>query len=559
MFTHHNNKSILRSTKVYLLGVGILSLASTPASADDYVTQFEIAEFSVQPPTPVFKFQARVNQAKMPVGEAEFPEVLVQLKSGDTVLCQETYDNVRVSNSIINLSIGHTTSCAMEDIVAEYSDLQIQVCLGQGNCLKDIDLGTVPYAVKAAVAVEAQDASRAEQAAQAHYAHRITADRDLLTSAELGTGYYDFHTPAALPDPFQLPSVEHTTDAGTPAEYYGFAPMTTSDGYMSWTPITADDATDGESRNLSIALKDADTDTLEALTSLFLHAENVVAREDLVVLRDMQVGGRSQFHTGVYVGEPDFLAPNVPLPEEAEGFVCTADASFFGNVDFNGVVDFADAEVQGLSSVSLGATNIGSGSIHGSASGYTGNPDDPSDPLIHISEGSIGGQDIHEQSISGSATSSGTVHIETGSIGSADIADEAITGDQIADDAIDTRHIAYNAVTSSHIRDYAIFSNHIANDSIHPADLGFTRYLYALKDGQTRDVQHYYCSLVHNQTGNSTSNSEDCTLTVNTSSQWYDRGDTYLGSEYVLYSGGPDEPKWTFTATTDATCKWVCF
>ena len=173
------------------------ALAASPSLALDPDPTFQIAAKNIQRVPTSFKFQAAISQAKMPVGEAIFQTLIVNLKKGDQVMCSETFNDVQVRDSVLNLDIGKQMSCDMDAVMAEHSGLTFQVCIGGAeNCLKPVELGTVPYAVKANFAVQAQEAHTSDVSVQSHYAHRVTADRDLFESQNetLGAGYFDFYT-----------------------------------------------------------------------------------------------------------------------------------------------------------------------------------------------------------------------------------------------------------------------------------------------------------------------------------------------------------------------------
>ena len=81
-----------------------------------------------QPLSPVpalFKFQARVAQAKMPLPNAEFEQVFVKVLQGASdVLCVEQFRKVQVRDSVLNLEIGRNMSCDLGPTIAQNSDLQ---------------------------------------------------------------------------------------------------------------------------------------------------------------------------------------------------------------------------------------------------------------------------------------------------------------------------------------------------------------------------------------------------------------------------------------------------
>ena len=220
----------------------------------------EIEGAPIQKSPTTFKFQSRISQAKLPVGDATFPTVIVYLMRGNTKHCKETFYNVRVRDSVLNLDIGHTMSCQLDEIIAKYNSLSFQICIeSEENCLKPIALSTVPYAVKSTFAQQAQEAHTANTAAECHYAHRITADRNLFAANQIGKGYYDFHTP-------------HETDflfsqgQSVPDDNYR------DGGFILWTPVQSEDAI------LHLAAKGVDNDQAQQLDQLMMHSRRTTLR-----------------------------------------------------------------------------------------------------------------------------------------------------------------------------------------------------------------------------------------------------------------------------------------
>ena len=182
-----------------VLGLGSVARAQVPCDDAHPCT------FDIEPPTlaeidPTFRFQARLSQARLPVGDRPFERVVVRIERGAEVLCLEELSNIEVANSIIDLIIGENISCDLDQVLSENHELALRICLGgTHNCLRPLVLGTVPYAVKVSHAVQAQRAQRANLAGQAHWARRISADRDMLLHRQLGTGYFRASTPGAAP------------------------------------------------------------------------------------------------------------------------------------------------------------------------------------------------------------------------------------------------------------------------------------------------------------------------------------------------------------------------
>lgn len=274
----------LRRPSARLLpGLALATLLLAPSRADaqdvvcdntgDFPCSYQIKDLKLQKVPPVFKFQARVSQAKLPIGEGLFTTVYVKLLRGTEVLCSEQFQGVQVVDSVLNLEIGRNMSCELDEVMAENSDLAFQICPGDvNNCLKPVELGSAPYAVKASFASLAQQAHHANVAGQASYAHRVTADRDLLIRNVLGIGYFDFYTPVAakalelFPDPADFAAYENG-------------------GFLQWTPVK-----DRDAMHLSVVGKRHDSDQMTELDTLHLFSEDTTLTGDVTVTPS--VGGK---------------------------------------------------------------------------------------------------------------------------------------------------------------------------------------------------------------------------------------------------------------------------
>ena len=209
----------------------------------------QLDDLGLQKVPSVFKFQARVSQAKLPIGKGTFGEVIVKLLEGDQMVCKEQFQNVEVRDSVLNLEIGRNMSCEVDEKIARGSSLAFQVCLGsEDSCLKPIELAAVPYAVKASYAQLAQSAHDADEAAVAHYAFRAAADKDLNLLKKVSTGYFDFH------------SKDETN------------------GYFMWTPVA-----DPTSHNMTITGQTSATEAMTPLDTLTFGSATTIAQGDLFV------------------------------------------------------------------------------------------------------------------------------------------------------------------------------------------------------------------------------------------------------------------------------------
>lgn len=235
----------------------------------------------------ILKFQARVSQAKLPVGDGEFESVYVKVTDGNTTWCVEQFKNVQVRDSVLNVAIGQNISCQLEEIIAEKPNLKFEICLGSTtSCLKPISLSTTPYAISANFATLAQKAHSANKAATASYAHRMTADRDLFLRQKLGTGYFDFYTPAEDPGLYSAACNVDDADCaqGTYTDWH-------DGGFMQWTPVRA-----ATTQVLHLVGKVQDTDTMTWLDKLVLGAKETIARFALVVDKTFDVYGAATAH-----------------------------------------------------------------------------------------------------------------------------------------------------------------------------------------------------------------------------------------------------------------------
>jgi len=245
-------------------------------SSDDTFPCGDVSDVVFSKAPSVFKFQARVSQAKLPIGKAVFSEVIVKVLEGGNLVCMEKFQEVTVRDSVLNLEIGHDMSCEFDELLAKSETaLALQVCLGSSDsCLKPIEMASVPYAVKSSFSHRSSEATKSEEAAISHYTYRAAADRDLLgANGKLGTGYFDFVS-------------------------FG----TSTDGFLTWTPIKTKDihkltiagrTVGGQEGNLT----SLDTLTLDstttALTGSLTVSKDQTNEENLDVTKELRVSGKS--------------------------------------------------------------------------------------------------------------------------------------------------------------------------------------------------------------------------------------------------------------------------
>jgi|GEM_PF-1334483 len=344
----------------------LLALSGSPAHAEDvtcdgvsdFPCSYQLRDLRLQKVPSVFKFQARVSQAKLPIGEGVFNTVYVKLLRGTQVVCMEQFTGVQVVDSVLNLEIGRNMSCELDEVIAENTDLAFQICPGGvENCLQPVSLGSAPYAIKASFASIAQQAHHANFAGQCSYAHRVTADRDLLIRSRLGTGYFDFYTPSA----------DKALEVyGDPADYADYE----NGGFLQWTPVKDRGALD-----LHIVGKRQDGDRMTELRSLHLVSEDTTATGDLTITPSEDGKGLTVTLRGMHVtGDSDVdgtLVVTQATTVESGGVHVVGDSDVDGQMDISGrtVVRSGgahvtgDSEVDGQLSVS-GRTAIQSGGVH---------------------------------------------------------------------------------------------------------------------------------------------------------------------------------------------------
>lgn len=294
-------KTRLASRAVVLLAVFAVSrpgLAQQAAST--FPMQFSVEQHELQRVPAQFKFQSRISQARIAVGDAVLRNLSVKLMHGSTELCSQSFAPTRARNSVLNLTIDAlacSNGLSVDENIAKHTRLGFQLCIGE-SCLKPVELGTVPYSVKSSFAYTAEQTHRAEVAAQAHYAHRVSADREMLVGGSQGTGYFDFYTP---------PASEIYTD---------YTPHLT-DGFLSWVPLSTGTE---HPRRLNVCARDAD-DQLVPLAELGIHADYTVMRGNAAVAGALEV-----VSGGLYVG------PGAGLSGSGFEMKVESEASFTGDV-----------------------------------------------------------------------------------------------------------------------------------------------------------------------------------------------------------------------------------
>ena len=129
---------------IALLGA-VFMLGASPGMALDPDPTFQIAAKNIQRVPTSFKFQAAISQAKMPVGEAVFQTLIVNLKKGDQEMCSETFNDVQVRDSVLNMEIGKQMSCDMDAVMAEHSGLTVHSYVALRFRLYKVEFSSVQF------------------------------------------------------------------------------------------------------------------------------------------------------------------------------------------------------------------------------------------------------------------------------------------------------------------------------------------------------------------------------------------------------------------------------
>jgi hypothetical protein len=285
------SKAPLALTFCLLAGVGQPARAQDLRcdESPDFPCTYDVREVQVVRSTPTLKFQARMAQSGLPVSDTTFSILFVKLLRGTETICLEQFKNVPVKGGVINLEIGPNMSCPIDEAIGEHNDLAFQVCPGSvQNCLKPTSLGTSPYAFKSSFASVSQEAYRANVAGQASYAHRMTADRDMLMRNTIGIGYFDFSTPTAAEAVELYP---------TRTDFIDFE----NSGFVTWVPTRETTA-----MKVHLGGKNHASDRLAELTSLHVMSASTMASGDLLVTPPPAGKGLTVLARGAHVtGDSD--------------------------------------------------------------------------------------------------------------------------------------------------------------------------------------------------------------------------------------------------------------
>ena len=260
-----------------VLSVGAVGFAQareiTCDNTSEFACGYALRDVALQRGSPVFRFQSRISQAKLPSGSGSFKNVVVKLLRGLDALCVEEIANVAVSRSILNLEIGRNMSCELDEVIAENDNLAFQVCPGGADsCLKPVALATAAYAIKSDFAERSQRAQSATISARANYAMRASADRELFLRDSLATGYFDFYTHPAS-------DAEGLYDTDTYNEKYA------SSGFFQWASVREPDI-----RKLTFSGKNHASGLAVRLSRAGLESRKTLILGDLSVAPDTADG-----------------------------------------------------------------------------------------------------------------------------------------------------------------------------------------------------------------------------------------------------------------------------
>jgi hypothetical protein len=307
----------------------------------DLPCAFRARTLDMQKVPAVLKFQARISQAKLPRGDGSFGELYVKLVRGTEVLCVEQFRNIRVTDGWVNIEVGREMNCELDEVIAENNGLSFQLCPGGAeNCLRSVTLAASPYATKTSFASLATEARHANLVGQANYAHRATADDDLLARNTIGLGYFDFFTPTA----------DKATALHPLAAFEAYA----NSGFISWTPTR-----DAEALRLHIAAKSHGSNHVSELRSLHLASESTTASGDLTISPPSGGKGLVVDRRGIHVtGDSDIdgrLDLSQALTVSSGGAEITGDSDTTGeltvdsrmNVLGGGIDVTSDSDIRG--------------------------------------------------------------------------------------------------------------------------------------------------------------------------------------------------------------------
>lgn len=409
---------------------------------------YSVSDYQIQPAPAVFKLQARISQARLPVGNAKFKQVIAHLLDGTgRSLCSQTFNNVVTRDSVLNLQIGENfDKCNLGEAIAKANAVAFKICIeSESNCLKPIDLGTVPFAVKSTYAKNSQFAHVANTANETQYAHRAAADRDLFTSKSIGTGFFDFHTPSA-----EQANKLYSSDL-TPGQTFE---TYRNGGFLQWVQVTPGTPTPA-SGPATLHICGGTEDAVAPLGELILSSKNTTVRK-----HDASDGGNLLVEGQFRVVSPSTFDDVVTFKKG----IITPDTVDQAAKDVNcskpGCIQSREIEPSAVDSLTIAEHAVTGDKIAPSA--IIGGPDG------HIVAAGITGREISLETITTNQIANGTV---TGGDGG-DIAANTITGDNIADRTLTGGKILQHSITGTEIHPGSISDTEIGGISLSKISVG---------------------------------------------------------------------------------------
>lgn len=171
------------------------------------------SQITALPPTvirPKLSFQTRISQATLPILEGLFYKVIVRYKGllseGD---CLEEFENVRVLDSVLNLELGLNARCDFATAIAQKSEISLKICFSmpqdpvadngvdrapEDRCFnREVEISSVPYAVRVERALEAQSVHQANYSFISSYVYRVV-DQGVNWTGSTIPPYLSFQT-----------------------------------------------------------------------------------------------------------------------------------------------------------------------------------------------------------------------------------------------------------------------------------------------------------------------------------------------------------------------------
>jgi cysteine-rich repeat protein len=237
-----------------------LNLGSSCTGSNDVPCRPNVIDHIHKSPS-VFTLQARVSPAKLPSGRGSI-KLMVVLYGDDGEVCEEAFPHpIKIRKGILNVEIGRGMNCALDEVLMENQRVQLELCIGGGRegCLRKLDLTAVPFALTAHSATEVKKAKTATVVSRSDFAHRATADADVLHPTAVGYGYFDFFTPSE--SQFEL----FNDTLGLQA--------TQNDGFISWTPVRGAQEGDSFAANHILFVSEDRQGEIKQFKKVELHAD----------------------------------------------------------------------------------------------------------------------------------------------------------------------------------------------------------------------------------------------------------------------------------------------